>query len=127
MAAAIAKAEVNEAAAAAMARHDAALRARLVRSEADRDIFQDTYLRVSAKWSPPADFVAAFVAEFNRVKLSYTLDNRRSVPLNEAITASISEEEPPATAGGSVFDFENLKKYALSEKSPKKAARGRKR
>ena len=124
MAAAIAKAEVNEAAAAAMARHDAALRARLVRTEADRDIYQDTYLRVSAKWSPPADFVAAFVAEFNRVKLSYTLDNRRSVPLNEAVTAFITDDEPTESARGSVFDIEKLKQYALFEKSPKKAARG---
>lgn len=127
MAAAIAKAEVNEAAAAAMARHDAALRARLVRTEADRDIYQDAYLRVSAKWSPPADFVADFVADFNRVKLSYTLDNRRAVPLNEAVTASISEDEPPESGGGSVFDIENLKQYALLEKSPKKTARGGKR
>lgn len=127
MAAAIAKAEVNEAAAAAMARHDAELRARLVRTDADRDSYQDAYLRITAKWSPPADFVSAFVAEYRRVKLSYTLDDRRAVALNEAVTASITDEEDGSEPQSSVYDLENLKEYALSEKSPKKAARGRKR
>lgn len=128
LAAAIAKAEVNEAAAAAMARHDAELRARLIRTDADRDFYQDAYLRITAKWSPPADFVADFVAEFHRVKLSYTLDDRRAAKLNEAVASSfITDEEPPESVGGSVFDVEKLKQYALLEKSTQKAARGRKR
>lgn len=48
---------------------------KLIRSDRDRDIFHDTYLRMTRKYNPEEDFQEQFIRNFYILKSAYAKDD----------------------------------------------------
>ena len=70
------KARHNPAVSKLLNKHYKQLHSMLVKSEADEDVFNDTYLKITYKYNPEKDFVEQFKWLFNQLKGAYYRDDR---------------------------------------------------
>ena len=78
-------------------KHYQQLHTMLVKSEADEDIFNDTYLKLTYNYNPDSDFIQQYQYYFNLLKGAYYRDNIVSsylvVPIDERDFPDTDSEE----------------------------------
>lgn len=86
------KAVANDTVAQLMQQHYQHLYSRLVVSESDKDIFNDTYLKLTYNYDSERDFIEQYCYYFNLLKGAYYRDNKVT---NWLIQSNADIEEAP--------------------------------
>lgn len=83
---------------------------KLVKSDQDRDTFNDTFLKMTNKYNPDKDFIDQFVFWFRRLKGEYIRDDR--VTNYHQISIEEKELDFPDIV---IEDVRQTKKHSLNE------------
>lgn len=113
-----------------LTRHHKYLYSLLVKSEQDRDTFNDTYLKITYCYNPEKDFVQQYIYYFNLLKGAYYRDDRVSnyyLSLDSVEAASViddSDDTPAEKSDQTLATLkQNLQSYANFKKSQKRASK----
>lgn len=125
------KAEFNQIVNELITKHYRYLHNMLVKSDRDEATFNDTYLKLTFKYVSDRDFIEQFILYFKQLsgefirddkcynyaesKIEIYTDNIQSAPIDD-----ITNEPEKQAVRNSDF-ITNMKQYAISEKSKKKA------
>lgn len=109
------KAILNEAVTSLMITHYKQLSDELVLTPEDKDVFNDTYLKLTYKYNPNKDFKEQFRWVFNQLKGAYFRDDRSShyYTLNED-RLTIPDFIPDYKTDGDIDIVEKLKTFIKS-------------
>lgn len=89
------KAQYNVIVSNLLTKHYQQLYSMLVKSEADEDIFNDTYLKLTYNYNPDSDFIQQYKYYFNLLKGAYYRDDKVTNYLVVAIEDKDFPDEEP--------------------------------
>lgn len=91
-----------------LTKHYQQLHSMLVKSEADEDIFNDTYLKLTYNYNPDKDFVGQYKYYFNLLKGAYYRDNKVTnymvIPIEDRDFPDTEYEEPTPTTNANFIE-----------------------
>lgn len=126
----ISKAVYNPIVSQYLTRHHKYLYSLLVKSEQDRDTFNDTYLKLTYCYNPEKDFIEQYIYYFNLLNGAYYRDDRVSnyyLSLDSVEAASViddSDDTPAEKSDQTLATLkQNLQSYANFKKSQKRVSK----
>ena len=100
------KAQYNPVVSELLSKHYKQLYSLLVKSEADEEIFNDTYLKLTYNYNPDSDFIQQYKYYFNLIKGAYYRDSKVTnylvIPIGDK---DFSEDEVEPVINSTNADF----------------------